>query len=93
MPISTKAKLEQEAHELGSHIGWMANVINCTQRRPVQRIRGLIALAKLGAVSSVPFSMEHILIDGKVVPWEELEKYQPRSPELTSLQEAYSQQA
>ena len=84
------AKLELEAHRrFGSHIGWMANVINVSHAQPVAKIRGLIALAEIGAVTTVPFGMDHILIDGKAVSWTELENYQPGSARLEALRREY----
>lgn len=84
------AQLELEAHQrFGSHIGWMANVINVSHSSPVAKIRGLIALAEIGAVASVPFSMDHVLIDGKAVSWTELENYQPGSQQLQKMRRHY----
>lgn len=84
------AKLEHEAHQrFGQTIGWMANVINVSHSMPVAKIRGLIALAEIGAVSTVPFSMDFILIDGKSVRWIELENYQPGSQRLEALTRHY----
>ena len=62
-------------HRCGKDVGWIANVINTSQKNPKTKLMGLAHLAALGLVRDVPFEIDLVFIDGQVHPLSELEKY------------------
>ena len=80
MANGTKIAMYAEAQKLSNDNGFIANVILTQHSNPTAKLRGLVKLLKEGhEVRTGQFSIDTLVIDGRVYGWEVLE-----SPVLVS---------
>jgi hypothetical protein len=70
----TQAQTYKEIQKFGDEESFLANVILCHHGRPHRKLHGLRRLLANGhSVKISQFSIDTLLINGKIFPWRKLE--------------------